>query len=84
MIRATFAALGQEVPETVGAGETERSTLPGTLTVSRGYVAVPTPDVRAFVQDQAITFGIGFAIGMTVGALFGNILARTNVPMVGR
>jgi hypothetical protein len=76
--------LGQEVPERVGGEDVERPTLPGTLFVQRGYVAVPTPDVRAFVQDQAITFGIGFAIGLTIGAMFGNVLAKSNLPVVGR
>jgi hypothetical protein len=44
----------------------------------RGYVAVPTPDMREYVRSQAVTLGVGFVMGMTIGALFGNLLERRN------
>lgn len=52
----------------------EVTTVP--LVVNRGFIAVPTQDVQAYTQSQFVTFGAGFAIGMTVGALFGNLLSR--------
>jgi len=48
------------------------------LTKQRGYVAIPTPDMQEYVRSQAVTFGVGFVVGMTIGALFGNLLERRN------
>lgn len=44
------------------------------LTKKRGFVAVPTPDMRDYVQAQLITVGIGFIMGITVGAAIGERL----------
>jgi len=44
------------------------------LSKKRGFVAVPTPDMRDYVQAQLITVGIGFVIGVTVGAAIGERL----------
>jgi hypothetical protein len=49
----------------------------------RGWVAVPTYDMRQYAQTQVITMAVGFGIGLTVGALFGNILAGSKVRMPG-
>lgn len=46
------------------------------ILVQRGFVAVPTPDVEAYVHSQFITFAGGFVIGMSAGAIFGNLFAR--------
>lgn len=50
----------------------------------RGWVAVPTYDMRQYVQTQFLTFAGGFVVGMGVGAVFGNLMAGKNVPGFGR
>lgn len=44
------------------------------LSKRRGFVAVPTVDLRDYVQAQVVTMGIGFIIGVTVGAALGNVV----------
>lgn len=44
------------------------------LTTSRGFVQVPTYDVRQYVQTTLTVLAVGFGIGVGVGAIFGNIL----------
>jgi hypothetical protein len=39
--------------------------------------------MRQYAQTQVITVAVGFGIGMTIGALFGNILAGKKVKMPG-
>lgn len=63
-----LGTFGQEVPEE------EVTSTP--LLVQRGFVAVPTPDLQEYMRSQFMTAAAGFVIGMTVGALFGNLLAR--------
>lgn len=46
------------------------------LVVNRGYVAIPTADVREYTKATALTFGAGVVVGMAVGAAFGNLLAK--------
>lgn len=49
----------------------------------RGWVAVPTRDVREFVQTQLLVAAAGFTAGVGIGALFGNVLAsRKLTPML--
>lgn len=56
--------------------ESEVETSPsGVYFTSRPYVAVPTNDVRMFVSNQMATLGVGFVLGVGVGALFGNIIS---------
>lgn len=44
------------------------------LAKRRGFVAVPTMDLRDYVQAQVVTMGIGFIVGVTIGAAIGNIV----------
>lgn len=63
--------------------ENEVETSPASIFVTtRPYVAVPTNDVRMFVSNQTMTFGLGFVFGVGVGALFGNIISdlRRKIP----
>lgn len=46
------------------------------LTTSRGFVKVPTYDVRQYVQTTLIVLAVGFGAGVGVGAIFGNILGE--------
>lgn len=48
----------------------------------RGWVAVPTYDVRQYVQQQFIVAAIGFGFGVTVGAVLGDILGGRRVAPV--
>ena len=52
----------------------------------RGWVAVPTYDMRQYAQTQVMTVAVGFGIGLTDGARFGNVLAngKFKLPGVGR
>lgn len=56
-----------EVPSEVDPSAITAAGLPGVLTTQRGFVAVPTEDVRAFVNQQAMLIGIGFVVGIGVG-----------------
>lgn len=49
----------------------------------RGWVAVPTFDMRQYVQAQLLTFAAGFVVGMGMGAVFGNLLAGKKAPGLG-
>jgi hypothetical protein len=42
--------------------------------VTRGYVLVPTEDVRRFLTQEAIVFGVGFMVGTTLGVVLGNAI----------
>ena len=49
----------------------------------RGWVAVPTYDMREYVKAQVLTAAAGFVVGVSLGALFGNFLAgRQLAPAV--
>lgn len=48
----------------------------------RGWVAVPTFDVRQYVQTQFMVAAIGFGVGVTVGAILGDILGGKRVAPV--
>lgn len=52
----------------------------------RGWVAVPTFDMRQYVRTQMITIAIGVGVGIGIGAVFGNVLAKYNInaPTPGR
>lgn len=52
--------------------------------VRRGYVRVPSFDVRQYVKDTVLMIAIGFGLGIGVGAIFGNILRGKQLPSVGR
>lgn len=49
----------------------------------RGYVRVPSFDVRQYVKDTILMIAIGFGVGIGVGAIFGNILRGKRIPVVG-
>lgn len=68
MLELRRVGLGQEAPEG------EITTTP--ILVQRGFVAVPTPDVQEYVRSQALTFGAGVVLGISIGAIFGNLLTR--------
>lgn len=64
-----MALEAQEVPSAVDPSAITAAGLPGALTTQRGFVAVPTEDVRAFVVQQAALLGVGFVIGIGVGLI---------------
>jgi len=45
----------------------------------RGWVAVPTVDMREYVKTQLITAAAGFIVGVSVGAVLGNIFSGKKV-----
>lgn len=47
----------------------------------RGFVAVPSYDLRAYVQSQFITAAVGFGLGVGLGALLGDFLRGPRVPV---
>lgn len=69
-----FGSLDRRLRGLADEPPTEEDVTATPLVVSRGYVAVPTPDVQQFVRSQAVTFGAGFVLGMVAGAIFGNLL----------
>lgn len=50
----------------------------------RGFVAVPTRDVLDYVKAQVLTAGIGFLLGMGVGALLGRTLKKQTLKKATR
>jgi hypothetical protein len=48
----------------------------------RGWVAVPTFDVRQYVQTQFMVAAIGFGVGVTVGAILGDILGGKRIAPI--
>jgi len=74
-----MATVLSQVPSTtVPADQVAVVSLPGSFATERAFVAVPTPDMRAFVRDQFIVLGAGFVVGVTVGVLIGNVFDLTN------
>lgn len=68
--------LGQGAPE-VRSPDTAPFEDPfAPLTTSRGFVKVPTYDVRQYVQTTLIVLAVGFGAGVGIGAIFGNILGK--------
>lgn len=49
------------------------------LTTDRGFVRVPTYDVRQYVQTTLIVLAVGFSAGVGLGAVFGNFLGKKSV-----
>jgi hypothetical protein len=80
----TYHGMGQAAPPpALPAGPITSVTAPSTdvattpvdiLAKHRGFVAVPTVDLRDYVQAQIVTMGIGFIVGVTVGAALGNVV----------
>ncbi len=93
-----YRALGQEPsPQTTGAatappvvapeGEPPDIRRPFALELvapRRGFVAIPSYDLRAYVQSQFITAAIGFGFGVTIGAIVGDILRGRRVAPTTR
>lgn len=71
------------VPLEVEASKAKLVNLPGMLSVHRGFVAVPTQDIRAFAIQQAILLGAGFGFGMVVGFLLRRPSFRKNSGLSG-
>jgi hypothetical protein len=77
----SYTSLGQPAP-TIAPGATiapaassDAATSPvDFLAKRRGFVAVPTMDLRDYVQAQVVTMGIGFIVGVTIGAALGNVI----------
>lgn len=46
----------------------------GPLATERGFVQIPSADVRQYVQTTLVVLAVGFGAGVGVGAIFGNIL----------
>jgi len=72
MTGAATAAAAQ-LPPDVAAAYVAEAVQP--IQRRRGWVAVPTYDMRQYVQTQILTVLAGFAVGVGVGAIFGNFLA---------
>lgn len=72
----SYRAMGQEP----ALGPDVASTLPEAILRQRGWVAIPTADVREYSRAQIVTMGagfvVGFSIGVAVGSLLGNVLRR--------
>ena len=49
------------------------------ITSERGFVRVPTHDVRQYVQTTLIVLAVGFSAGVGLGAVFGNFLGKRSV-----
>lgn len=49
----------------------------------RGWVAVPTFDMREYVKSQVITAAVGFGIGVTIGAILGNVIKKAGIETPG-
>jgi len=45
------------------------STIVEELSSKRGWVAIPTPDMREYVKSQIMTVAAGFFVGVGIGAL---------------
>lgn len=45
----------------------------------RGWVAIPTPDMREYVKAQLLTAAAGFVVGMGLGAVFGNVIGTRDI-----
>jgi hypothetical protein len=45
------------------------STIVEELSRKRGWVAIPTPDMREYVKSQLMTAAAGFFVGVGIGAL---------------
>lgn len=76
----SYARLGTADPST------EESSNPlHALTTSRGYMRVPTADVRMYVHQTLLAMAIGFGIGVGVGAMFGQVgvKAPTAARLIG-
>lgn len=71
--------LGQATPPPEEAEETASYDPLAPLTTSRGFVKVPTYDVRQYVQTTLIVLAVGFGAGVGVGAVFGNILSENKL-----
>jgi len=70
-----LSELGQsvDVPEEIPADQAVQATLPGSLFVNRGFIAVPAADVRAYASEKVQDMLIGMAAGVVVGVLVGNV-----------
>jgi len=86
----SYRSLGQE-PSPPGGAPASPPPLPPDVSPSfaeemiqpvdrrRGWVAVPTFDMRQYVQTQFIVAAIGFGFGVTVGAILGDILTGKRI-----
>jgi hypothetical protein len=54
------------------------------LLSQRGFVRVPTHDVRQYVQTTLIVLAVGFSAGVGIGAVFGNILGERKATDIGK
>lgn len=70
-----LSELGQsvEVPEEIPADQAQQTSLPGSLYVQRGFIAIPAADVRAYASEKVQDMLIGAAAGVVIGVLAGNI-----------
>lgn len=70
-----FGELGQsvEVPDEIPADQAVQATLPGSLFVQRGFIAIPAADVRAYASEKVQDMLIGAAAGVVIGVLIGNV-----------
>lgn len=79
----SYARLGQAPPPSiVGASALPDDVAPSAVAEMarpierrRGWVAIPTYDLREYTKAQMLTAAAGFVVGMTVGAILGNVLS---------
>lgn len=65
----SYSHLGQATTEALPRDVSP--TIVEELSRKRGWVAIPTPDMREYVKAQLVTAAAGFVVGMTIGAAFG-------------
>lgn len=66
----SYRSLGES-----SVGPDTATTVPEAIIRRRGWVAIPTADMREYSKAQLVTAGSGFFVGVLVGAALGNIFA---------
>ncbi len=79
---AVIAASEEELRTRAGEGlppSPEISSDPTAIFKRRGWVAIPSYDMREYVKQTFLTAALGFAMGVGIGAVLGNILKGKKV-----
>jgi len=70
----SYASLGTTTEVTAALPRDVSPTIVQEISRRRGWVAIPTPDMREYVQAQLMTAAAGFVVGMSIGATLGTLL----------